>query len=206
MNIHKFCYKKYFGQSFILFALLILPAQNLLHAQNSQYSTEFALKKSISTQKTGMVALGGWAILNIFSGSIGYYNSTNDERYFHQMNTAWNLVNLGIAGIGYRGAANLDTNLSFDNALDKMQRFERTLLINSVLDVVYIGAGAWLWKRGINKSSSRQIGYGKSIVLQGSFLLLFDVTLYFIHNKRTQNLIQMTDQLSFTGNGFYLKF
>lgn len=206
MTIHKFCYKKYFGQSFILFALIILPAQNLLHAQNSQYSTEFALKKSISTQKTGMVALGSWAVLNIFSGAIGYYNSTNDERYFHQMNAAWNLVNLGIAGIGYRGASNLDTNLSFDNALDKMQSFERTLLINSGLDVVYIGTGAWLWKRGINKSSSRQTGYGRSIVLQGSFLLLFDVTLYLVHNKHTQNLVQITDQLSFTGNGFYLNF
>ena len=185
---------------------MLLFSQNLLHAQKSALSTNSALKKSISTQKKGMMVLGSWAVLSIISGTVGFYNSIGSEKYFHQMNVAWNLVNLGIAGFGYRGAARLDPTLNYDDALDKMQSFDQLLLINAGLDLVYIGTGAWLWKRGISKNSSRQIGYGKSIVLQGSFLLLFDATLYFIHSKHTQNLVKITDQLIFTGNGFLLNF
>lgn len=198
-----FCYKICFYRNFIFLTLILLLTQNLLHAQNSKSSAEFALKESTSTQKTGMIVLGSWAVLNIFSGAVGYYNSTDDEKYFHQMNAAWNIVNLGIAGFGYRGALQIDPKLG---DLDTMQSFDRLLLINAGLDLLYIGSGTWLWKRGIEKKSARQIGYGKSIVLQGSFLLLFDAALYLVHSKHTSNLLQITDQLSFTGNGFLLNF
>ena len=185
---------------------ILCSTQNLLHAQNTDIHAQSALKKSISTQKSGMIVLGSWATLNIISGSIGFFNSSGSVKYFHQMNTAWNIVNLGIAGFGYHGAATMNSTMGYSEVLDKMQSFDRILLINAGLDLAYIGTGAWLWKRGLDKNSDRQVGYGKSLILQGSFLLLFDSVLYLIHNKHTQNLIQITDQLTFTGNGFVLNF
>jgi len=186
--------------------LILVTCQISLHAQNTDISTQSILKKSISTQKSGMIVLGSWATLNIISGSVGFFSSSESVKYFHQMNTAWNIVNLSIAGFGYHGASRLDPNLGYTEALEKMRSFDKILLINAGLDLAYIGAGAWLWKRGINKSSDRQIGYGKSVILQGSFLLLFDTALYLIHNKNTQKILHLTEQLSFTGNGFILQF
>lgn len=189
-----------------LVVLILCFSQGSLHAQISSSEANIALKKSIDIQKSGMIVLGSWAILNIISGTAGYYTSNNDKKYFHQMNSAWNLVNLGIAGFGYRGALNTDLNLDYDSALVKMQSFEKILLINAGLDVLYIGTGVYLWKKGLSDNSDRLMGYGKSIVLQGGFLLLFDTTLYLIHRKETQSLLQITDQLSFTGTGLIFSF
>lgn len=202
----KFCYKKVFHKYFFVSVVLLIATQNLLHAQDATFSTKSALQESIYIQKSGMIILGSWATLNIISGTMGFYKSDGNTKYFHQMNAFWNVVNLGIAGLGYRGALNTKYDLSFDTALDKMHSFERLLLINAGLDILYMGSGILLWKNGIKKNSVRQIGYGKSVVMQGSFLLLFDTMLYLIHNKHTRNLIGITDQLSFTGNGFLLSF
>lgn len=206
MTFIKKCYKLFFRQKGIFIVLILLLTQNLLHAQNSNFHTESALKKSISIQKNGMIVLGSWATLNIISGSVGFYNTSGDAKYFHQMNIAWNILNLGIAGLGYRGANRLDLNMNQNAAHMEMQKFERLLLINAGLDLVYIGSGALLWKRGIKENSVRQTGYGKSLILQGSFLLIFDTALYLIHREHTKNLVQITDKLSFTGNGLVLSF
>ena len=206
MAASKICYKKnYFIRIFFVFTFLC-TGQSMLHSQNQRFYTKSALKKSISTQKSGMIVLGSWATLNIFSGSVGYYSSDNSSKYFHQMNTAWNLVNLGIAGFGYHSASKIDLNLGYKAALDKMQHFENLLLINSGLDLLYIGSGAWFWNLGIKKNNDHLTGYGKSVALQGSFLLLFDISLYLIHRKHTKNLVKWSDQLAFTGNGFLLSF
>jgi hypothetical protein len=206
MHISEICYKKTHKLSIFFLVLILCTTQNVLHSQNRQISTKSALTKSISTQKSGMIVLGSWATLNIITGSVGFYKSNNDSKYFYQMNAAWNVVNLGIAGFGYRGALKIDPDLSYRSAVDKMQSFENLLLINAGLDLFYIGGGALLWKRGIDKDSNRQIGYGKSIVLQGSFLLLFDTVLYIVHSKHTNSLVAISDQLAFTGNGILFSF
>jgi len=202
----KFCYKKVFHKNFLVSIVFLLCLQNLLHAQKSGFNPNSELKQSISIQKTGMIVLGSWATLNIFSGTLGFYKSNGNSKYFHQMNAAWNLVNLGIAGFGYRGALNIDSNLNRASSINKMESFDRLLLVNAGLDILYIGSGILLWNRGISKDSSRMIGYGKSIILQGGFLFLFDTALYLIHSKHTRSLVEITNQLSFTGNSFLLNF
>jgi len=67
--------------------------------------------------------------------------------YFHQMNAAWNVVNAGIAFLGYRGTLNNQYVESLD-ILDAMQRFYQLLLINAGLDILYISGGIWLAYRG----------------------------------------------------------
>lgn len=206
MVASEICYKKNYFISIFFLVIFLCSGQSLLHSQNQKFHTKFTLKNSISIQKDGMIVLGSWATSNIISVTIGYYRSDNNTKYFHQMNAAWNLVNLGIAGFGYKSASETDLNLEHDAALDKMQSLDKLLLINSGLDLLYIGSGAWLWNHGIDIKSERLTGYGKSIVLQGSFLLLFDISLYLIHRRYAKNLGERSTQLTFTGNGFLLSF
>ena len=49
--------------------------------------------------------------------------------------------------------------------------------IHIVGTVGYVLLGSWLWERGARTSSTMLEGFGQSIVLQGAFLLVFDVVL-----------------------------
>lgn len=209
MAILKKCYtlkKLYFGLFGSILGLLLLSNPKMLHAQIQDFSVKNYSQNSIDIQKSGMMILGTWATLNIFTGGIGNFRARGKEKYFHQMNAAWNFVNLGIAGIGYYGAMNANLNVADIELLTEMQKFDRILLINAALDIGYMATGAYLWKRGQNNSNLRLEGYGQSIVLQGAFLFSFDLFLYLIHNQVTDKAMALNEALSFTGNGFRLNF
>jgi len=141
-------------------------------------------------QKTGMIVLGSWAAAN-FAVSGFYMTRTSDrDFYFHQMNVFWNVVNLGIAGFGYIGAAGSPLDLALAETIHEFRSFSRILAINAALDVGYVMAGFYLKSRG-NQSEQhmeRLIGYGNSIILQGSFLFTFDVVLALINRSAVLGL------------------
>ncbi|MCG8372348.1 MAG: hypothetical protein MI700_02390 [Balneolales bacterium] len=178
----------------------------MLHAQTSDFDPDFYYQNSVSIQKTGMYILGGWAFLNILSGYYGNQNYSGETKYFFQMNAAWNLVNLGIAGAGLYGASTAAIDISTSEMFSAMNKFDRILLINAALDVLYIGAGSFMLHRGLDKNSSRLIGYGRSVILQGGFLLIFDLGLYLIHSPNTKALFQITENLDFSLSGFTYRF
>jgi hypothetical protein len=93
------------------------------------------------------------------------------------MNAYWNLVNLGIAGYGFWQAKQVAV-LNFWEVLVTQQQIEKVLLANATLDFGYIALGLYLIERGRRLEKDRWLGFGKSIVLQGVFLLLFDAILY----------------------------
>jgi hypothetical protein len=76
-------------------------------------------------------------------------------------------------------------------------------LLNAGLDVAYIATGFYLKERSKNSSSSERLrGYGNSLLLQGGFLLMFDVALYFIHqNNADLNLYPHLESLLVGGIG-----
>lgn len=116
----------------------------------------------------------------------------------------WNVVNLGIAAFGYFNAINSDptavTNLEILKDYNSLQSF---LLLNAGLDAAYIMTGFYLKERSKNSSRAERLkGYGNSLLLQGGFLLLFDVTLYFIHqNNANINLYPHLESLLAGGFG-----
>lgn len=104
------------------------------------------------------------------------------------MNLFWNVVNATIAGIALSNNLGYDcSSVSYDSYLNSHLSTEKTLLINSALDVGYIGTG-FLLKYFSTKASQRNDllkGYGNSLILQGGFLLAFDVVLYaLMRNER----------------------
>ncbi len=160
--------------SFILFlSSLTMPVFAL-----DPVSLEFFDFTRLAYNRQGMYVLGSWALLNLCVGAVGAFKSKGQIQAFHQMNAFWNLVNLGIAGFGFWQARQGSLVINFWEILKAQQQIEKVLLFNAALDLAYLSFGFFLIERGRRLVKDNWIGFGKSILLQGAFLLLFDVILY----------------------------
>lgn len=149
--------------------------------------------------KTAMFTLGSWALGNMaVNGTLLALqgNIPPAERgsayYFQQMNVFWNVVNLGLAAGGLYGSLTESAHgISLFETVEKQASIERILLLNAGLDAAYMAAGAWMLERSKTASNQATLwqGYGQSLVLQGAFLLIFDVTVYMIHHTASEPLL-----------------
>ena len=166
--------------------------------------------KDVKIRKTGMAILGTWAVGNMITGAIGRKQSTGQNAYFHEMNLIWNVVNLGIAGAGYYFTATGEMPENASALLDNQVSFQKTLLFNAGLDLAYIAGGFYLMERAKNTTNKpeRLKGYGKSVILQGSFLFVFDIVLHTIHNKQSSQISDFLSHLQVGPNqvGLVLNF
>ncbi len=171
------------NKNFYISVFIVFFTQ-IVNAQSDSLFREFHLER-MKINESAMLVLGGWAVGNILVGTYGNFKASGEAKYFHQFNAAWNIVNLGIAAFGYFNAVNSDpssmTNLEIIKDFNSLQNL---LLLNAGLDVAYIATGFYLKERSKNSSSSERLrGYGNSLLLQGGFLLVFDIVLYFIHQN-----------------------
>ncbi len=136
-------------------------------------------ERRVTTQR-GMAVLGGWAVGNIAIGTALSFSTQEDTRYFHQMNAAWNLVNLSIAGVGLLTTGRNDASEDFISANEIQRRLESALLFNAGLDIGYMAAGWALLERSRRglPDSARLSGFGSALILQGGFLFAFDLIVY----------------------------
>lgn len=129
-----------------------------------------------------MTALTVWGGLNTLAGAIGWPLSKDTQwQAFHGMNLGWGTVNLAIA------IPSLVRNLAADPAeytlvqtLKAEQSLQISLIVNLGLDVAYLTAGALLWERGDFGGDPLLTGFGQSLIIQGAFLLAFDIVYYVI--------------------------
>jgi len=150
------------------------------------------------TEKKAMTILGSWSVLNITT-SLAFRNSTTGiDKQFHTMNGLWNLVNGGLALSGYLNSKKARLSSDAIESMNKFHTLERTLIFNSGLDIAYIATGLYLRERGkneLNLTRSEQFqGFGKSLMLQGGFLLVFDALFYSslrYQSSYFKNLIQV---------------
>jgi hypothetical protein len=169
----------------LLLIFLIVPLAQLAAQDIISDSLKSFHQSRMNINENAMLILGGWAAGNILIGTYGNFKASGEAKYFHQFNAAWNIVNLGIAAFGYFNAVNSDpasmTNIEIIKDFNSLQNL---LLLNAGLDVAYIATGFYLKERSKNSSSSERLkGYGNSLLLQGGFLLVFDIALYFIHQN-----------------------
>jgi hypothetical protein len=144
----------------------------------------------------GMAVLAAWALLNLVVS--GYWVGRTDPRtatyYFHQMNVGWNFVNAVLAVVGMlRAHPNHVAGLTLADSLAAQFDFEKILLLNAGLDVAYLCIGAWLRARSLaaDQRPERLLGFGRSVSLQGGFLLLFDLSFYFIYHQYAAQLLAL---------------
>lgn len=163
-------------------------------------------KQRLLINLKGMKVLGGWGIGNMAIGGIGYFTAKNDEwKYFHGMNAAWGLINTGIAGYGMaRVKMQAQEKLDLNKAYRNYRKDRRILLINMGLDVAYIAAGYYMMDLSSRDHNNPQQlrGFGRSVLIQGAFLLAFDNIMLLSHNKYSGPWATILDEMRFTGSGF----
>ena len=138
----------------------------------------------------GMLILGTWAVVNLILGALASFRTSGQTQAFHQMNAYWNVVNLGIAGFGFWQATQVAA-LNFWEIFVAQQQIEKVLLFNAALDLGYMAIGLLLIERGRRLEKERWIGFGKSILLQGAFLILFAAILYGFQQQLGIELLEL---------------
>ena len=175
--------------------------------QSSDPLTEFNQHRKQIT-KTGMLVLGSWAVGNMAVSGLMMPRASGSQYYFHQMNVFWNIVNLGLAGFGYYNALQMDpAGVDVSNSVSEFYSLQKTLLFNAGLDVAYIAGGLYLLERAKNTENKpeRLRGFGRSVILQGAFLLAFDTALFFVLDSRSNELLPLLN-VSADGFGLRLRF
>jgi hypothetical protein len=137
-------------------------------------------------QTIGMATLTGWSIANIVGGVAGNLATERGDplRYAHQMNAMWNTVNLTLGAIGLANARRERAVIGrrFGVAAE-IAKTQRVFAINALLDVVYMLGGYATWEIGKDLESPRVIGYGGAVILQGAFLMAFDLGMIAAHER-----------------------
>jgi len=175
-----------------IFILIIgLSISDCAWSQQS-FNDSIAISRNSITEKA-MITLGSWAAVNISSGFIIAGQTQGEPKYFWQMNAYWNLINGGLAIMGYINARKAMTR-KYDLADNESAQLsmEKLYAINFGLDLAYIATGFYLRERGINntnqKSRDQFAGYGKSIIVQGGFLFIMDGIVLSLHHKNSVRL------------------
>jgi len=189
--------------AFLFLTLFIFSTEAMGQPEYQQFH-----KRSQQLQRSGMIVLGSWALANMATGAVGWSQLDGRKKYFHQMNFFWNTVNAGIAGYAiYQGHQMAADMLDADGVMSKHLKTETVLLVNSALDLGYIGTGFLLQHLGKKEGKNHAMlqGYGDSLLLQGGFLLVFDLALYAVlRSHRLEFLDNMHLSLSKDVIGFNL--
>lgn len=147
----------------------------------AQITHETLIHEIMNRNQNGMLVLGAWSLTNIVTGSILSSKLSDKSKYFWQMNAAWNTVNLTIAALGYFGGT--QNWESSSDIIRIIENYKLAYLFNAGLDIGYIMTGFYLKELSNRKlkHTLRLSGYGQALILQGSFLLLFDIALFAIN-------------------------
>ena len=132
--------------------------------------------------RIGMTVLGGWAVGNIALGTTLYLTGAGDEAFW-QMNALWNTVNLTLAAAGLLQAARGEVPVTLPAEITAQHRLEKILLVNAGLDVGYMAAGLLLTQIEQGRFAASHPGWGRALVVQGAFLLVFDVVMAVAHSR-----------------------
>lgn len=179
--------------------ILLLFACNTTYAQDS---LQYYNQRRYQITTTGMKVLGSWAVANVAVGATGWATAHGSAKYFYKMNTFWGGINLGAALLGYSGAQkNKGKQFTAAETIKEQKKIEKIFLINGGLDVAYIATGIYLGHRGDTKNDEKLRGYGTSVILQGSFLLLFDSIMYGTHHNNGSKLRKFLERNPVTFDG-----
>jgi hypothetical protein len=192
----------------ILLIAILLVSINHLYSQDTLFVAYD--KQRINHQKTGMIVLMTWAGANIMSGTIYRNNAEGDTKYFHEMNALFNTVNLFLGASGYYNASRETPRSEAFHILGQQLKLEKTLLFNVGIDVAYTATGLYLLEKGNNQndilSRQRLRGYGRSLILQGAFLFLFDGIFYGIEANASNNLREAMSMIFISSSGIGLNY
>lgn len=141
---------------------------DLLHVRPYHWVLSVGWVRNRSSQMPDLflAMLLGWCVLWIIPAGIdllrtaaGHDDDLRKRKGFWSMTLFWIAIDVGIVG------------WAIMDPVESTDEFRRLLLINSGLDVVYLLVGSFLLRR----SDPLVRGFGAAILIQGGFLLLFDL-------------------------------
>lgn len=146
----------------------------LYQSEDKDNSPSYHIYDPLQHQEKAMNVLLGWSILSVDSGTAMIFSDRMLIRNFGWQNIAWGAID---AGIALWAKSSLEKKRVFGiDPVEEIQYFRKVLLINTLLDIVYIGIGAAL----VRSSNEKLNGHGYGVLIQGSFLFLFDGINYLI--------------------------
>lgn len=132
----------------------------------------------------GLAVLATWALLNLVGS--GYFLKAADRRhadfYFHSMNVGWGIINALLACWGILQIQfTTPIGLRFADLVQAQLHHESIFLFNAGLDAAYVMTGFYLVARAAvpgQEQPARLLGFGRSLWVQGGFLLVFDAVMW----------------------------
>lgn len=192
--------------------LLLLLLPNLCTAQDLAPFEAFNTRRVQLSQRATWV-LAGWATTNLGAGA---WVSGNAERgteawYFGNMTMGWSAINLGIAIPGLLALRKeARTPLDIPGTFKAQRRTEMLYLLNTGLDLGYMGLGLWMQERGqrtTGEDGARLRGFGNAILVQGAFLFAYDLVAYVAHSLHwSRKRDDLYRQLQFNGTSLSYRF
>jgi hypothetical protein len=168
------------AKSLWLLVLALLAQADLYGQTTAPVSPEKQFAGDILRhQDRAMNVLLGWSGLSVASGAVMLSSGSPVTRDFGLQNIGWGAIDGGIALFAKHGIAK-KRKTGFDPEKER-KNFQKILLINSLLDVVYVGAGSALVASGKDKLK----GHGYGVIVQGSFLFLFDGINYLLVKRKS---------------------
>lgn len=142
-------------------------------------------------QKQAMPVLLGWSAGSILAGLLWMGSERKLWRGLGSQFLGWGAIDGLIAGFALRGAIKNASRLD-SGAISPVEhqrqwlQFERFVWLNVLLDLGYIAGGAWLRQR--NPKDPQKQGMGWGIILQGGFLLAWDIFLATISQSKRRGI------------------
>ncbi len=132
-----------------------------------------------------LALLGWWCFLNFFVGIPLLFYVDGWAWYFLLMNMTWAGINFGIVLLIFDHVFRrrfLKSNVF--QRFEVQRHVERMLLFNIGLDIAYVFAGLWLKTLADVPGIAHPelwLGFGWSVILQGTFLFIHDNVFHFLH-------------------------
>ena len=156
------------ARALVLAAVLVL-ASGIASAQwRDSLRVPSAVDDVLAHQDRAMDILLAWGGLSVGAGAVMVFQPSPVVRAFGIQNLAWGAINAGIALWAQNSIKEKRRNgFSME---EERASFRRILLINTLLDLLYVAVGVGLMLS--EKESLR--GHGIGVTVQGSFLFFFD--------------------------------
>ncbi len=154
-------------------AFLASLAPQLARADSADEDTRRERAFTLDTQRGLMTTLGGWAAGSMMTGGAMLAASESTAvRWAGAQNLVWGAIDGAIALYAlHENDALADSTKSAEDWRRERERVSRIFWINVGLDVLYVAAGTALVALG---RSERALGSGQGVLVQGTFLLVFD--------------------------------
>lgn len=156
-----------------LVAFLASLAPQVARADSADEDARLEKAVTLDTQRRLMTTLGGWSAGSMLTGGAMLVASESTAvRWAGTQNLVWGAIDGAIALYAlHENDALAESTKTAEEWRRERERVSRIFWINVGLDILYVVAGTALVALGRNE---RAIGSGQGVLVQGTFLLVFD--------------------------------